>query len=104
MTQFNCGEHGGPIYANFGTDISSAASLTFALEPRQGDRKDFLENIAIGAVDVEVGDQTFLSGEYLVYTVQEADLDFVGQWRSQGGLNLGSELIKTDFDRFTVLA
>ena len=101
---FNDGEYGSVLLINLGADISSGSSLTVLIEPKRGDSKEFTSNIIVGTVDITVDDQDFLADQYLEYTLQDGDLDFIGQWRARGSVILGGELIKSDFVRFTVLA
>ena len=50
-----------------------------------------------------VDDQTFLANQYLEYTIQEDDLNKKGLWRARGSAIVSSELIKSDYVKFTVL-
>ena len=101
---FNDGEYGSILRVNLGIDISAGTGLTIELQPSQGDLKSFTTNIAVGTLNVYVDDQEFLANQYLEYTLQVDDLDYVGQWRARGLAIVSGELIKGDFVRFTVLA
>ena len=100
---FNNGEYGSILRVNLGVDISTGTSLTVVIEPARGDKKSFTNNVALGTVNVDVDDQSFLANQYLEYTLQDGDLDQVGQWRQRGSAIVSGELIKSDFVRFTVL-
>lgn len=101
---FNKGEYGSKLYVNLGVDISAATDLTVILEPRRGDEKEFTTNVAVGTANTEVDDNEFLANQFLEYTIQEDDIDEIGQWRARGSALVGTELVKSDFVRFTVLA
>ena len=100
---FNYKEYGQLIYVNLGTDVSTGTDLKVILQPQRGDKKEFTTNIAVGASNVIVDDQKFLANEYLMYTIQEDDLDQSGQWRVKGQALVSGVLIKSDFVRLTVL-
>jgi hypothetical protein len=100
---FNEGEYGSKLYVDLGVDISAATSLTVILEPRRGDTKEFTSNVAVGTANTDVDDKTFLADQFLEYTIQDGDLDESGQWRAKGSALVGSELVKSDYVRFTVL-
>jgi hypothetical protein len=100
---FNDGEYGSILRVDLGVDISAGTTLTVVLEPMIGDEKSFTSNVALGTSNVDVDDQEFLANQYLEYTLQDGDLDYVGQWRARGSAIVSGELIKSDFVRFTVL-
>ena len=100
---YNSGEFGSKIRVNLGTDISAGTELTFFLQPRRGDEKEFTTNLIVGTSNIVVDDKTFLANEYLEYTLQDGDLDEPGEWRTRGSAIVSGELIKSDYVRFTVL-
>jgi len=101
---YNKNEYGSKIYADFGVDISKATNKTIYLQPKFGDEKTFTANLISGTKNVEVDDMGYIAKEFLEYTLQDGDLDYVGQWRVRGSVVLGGKLIKTDYVLFTVLA
>lgn len=100
---FNYGEYGSILYINLGVDITAATSLTVVMEPERGEAKTFTSNIAVGTANTDVDDKTYLAGEFMEYTLQDGDLDYVGQWRVRGSALVGTELVKSDYERITVL-
>ena len=100
---FNQGEYGSKIRVNLGTDISTGTSLTFFMEPKAGDEKEFTTNLVVGTSNVTVDDDSFTANEYLEYTLQDGDLDQEGQWRVRGSAIVSGELIKSDYVLITVL-
>lgn len=100
---FNCGEYGSILRVNLGEDISTGTSLTVILEPRRGDEKEFTSNVALGTSNTNVDDETYLANQFLEYTLQNGDLDFIGAWRARGSAIVSGELIKSDYINFTVL-
>ena len=100
---FNEGEFGSILRVNLGVDISAGTELTVFLEPLRGEEKEFTTNVAVGTSNADVDDQTFLADQFLKYTIQEDDLDYIGQWRARGSAIVSGELIKSDFVKFTVL-
>lgn len=100
---FNNGEHNSKLRVNLGQNISAGTSLTVFLQPQAGDEKEFTTNVAVGTSNITVDDLSFLANEYLEYTLQDGDIDFVGQWRARGSALVNGELIKSDYVRFTVL-
>lgn len=103
MATYNKGEYGSTIKVNLGIDISAGTSLTVELQPERGKKKTFTTNITVGTSNTTVDDQGFLANQYLVYTIQEDDLDQEGQWRVKGSAIVSSELIKGDYVKITVL-
>ena len=104
MSTFNKKEHGQFIYVNLGTDISSGTNYKVIIQPQRGDKKEFTTNVAIASKNITVDDQKFLANEYLIYIIQEDDLDQEGQWRIRGSAVVSGVLIKSDYTRMTVLA
>jgi hypothetical protein len=100
---FNYKEFGSILRVNLGVDISAGTELTVILEPLRGEKKEFTTNVAVGSSNTVVDDQEFLADQFLEYTIQEDDLDFIGQWRARGSAAVSSELVKGDFVKFTVL-
>lgn len=100
---FNWKETGSILYVNLGEDISAGTELTVILEPLRGKKKEFTTNVAVGSSNTIVDDQTFLADQFLEYTIQEDDLDFVGQWRARGSAIVSGELVKSDYVKLTVL-
>ena len=101
--RLNQGEYGQPLYANMRQDIATATNLEFILQPRIGESIEADSNIVIGVDDLVVGDQKLIANEYLIYTIQECDLDKTGIYRTQGIVMLNGAKIKSDFTRVTVL-
>ncbi len=100
---FNREEYGSKIRVNLGTDISAGTELTFFMEPKRGDEKEFTNNLIVGTSNVDVDDQTFIANEYLEYTLQVDDIDKDGLWRVRGSAIVSGELIKSDYVLITVL-
>ncbi len=101
---FNEGEYQSLLYVNLGEDISAGTDLTVILEPLQGEKKEFTTYVSVGISNTLVDVQTFLANQFLEYTIQEDDLDYIGQWRARGSAIVSGELIKSDFVKLTVLA
>ena len=104
MGSLNKNEVGQPIRINLGEDIS-LATPTLILEPELGEKKEITSGVTIPAVPVTIGTVTLNANEYLEYFTKESDLDYAGKWRYRAKLNFSStDVRKTDYQRFTVLA
>ena len=103
MSTFNRGEYGSKIYVNLGTDISTGTDYKVYIQPQRGEIKEFTTNIALGTSNIAVDDSKYLANQYLEYTLQEDDLDESGLWRIRGSVIVGSELIKSDYMKITIL-
>lgn len=100
---YNYKEYGQIIYVNFNADISKATKKTIYLQPRFGREKTFTTNLISGKKNANVDDEIFIEKEFLEYTLQDGDIDYIGQWRVRGSVVVDSKLIKTDYTFFTVL-
>ncbi len=103
----NYGEYGEVLRARVGVDASTNIGLTFILEPEIGDKITRTESdgVAVGTVDVTVGDETYNANEYLEYTTVSGDLEYIGRWRKQAKAKLSSTVERVgNSERFTVLA
>jgi hypothetical protein len=103
MSGLNKGEIGQPLRINVGEDISTATTTIIA-EPEVGTAKEF--SAIVPAVDVTVGDVTFLANEYAEYTTNnEDDLDYVGRWRMKLKAEFSpTDVRQTNYSKFRVLA
>ena len=107
MTRLNKGEYGQLVYANLGEDVSSGTDLKIVLEPQVGKVLNRLagDGVAVGTVNVTVGDVIFLANQYLQYTILSGDLNYVGNWRLKGEVNLSStNKVVSDYRQFEVRA
>ena len=99
----NYNEVGQVIRVDVGRDITTATP-TLKLLPQTGSAKEFTSGVTIPLVDVTVGEEEFLSGEYIEYTTKDKDLDFVGLWRKKAILEFsGSDIEQTNYESFRVL-
>ena len=104
MGNLNFKEVGQPIRINLGEDIS-LSTPTLILQPEVGKTKNLTSGVTIPAVDVTVGDETLLAGEYIEYFTKDKDLDYVGRWKFKAKLDFSStDIRQTDFQKFRVLA
>lgn len=98
----NFNEIGYPIRINLGFDIS-ATTPTLVLLPEVGRKKDILATVP--NVNVIVGDETLVAGEYIEYITKDKDLDYVGRWKFKAKLEFSStDIRQTDYQKFRVLA
>ena len=101
----NYNEIGQVIRVNVGSDITSAATLTLKLLPQAGKAKEISTGVTAPLVDVTVGEDTYSSGEYIQYTTQDKDLDFVGLWKKKAVVEFSaSNVEQTNYESFRVLA
>ena len=100
---FNKKEYGSILRVDLGVDISAGTDLKVILQPERGYKDEYTTNVAVGTSNVVVDDSTFLANQYLEYTIQVDDLDKEGLWRARGSAIVSSELIKSDYSKFTVL-
>ena len=104
MGNLNFKEVGQPIRINLGEDIS-LSTPTLILQPEVGKTKNLTSGVTIPAVDVTVGDETLLAGEYIEYFTKDGDLDYTGRWKFKAKLNFSTtDIRQTDFQKFRVLA
>lgn len=102
MLNFNVDASGQKLRVNFGRDVSTGTTFTVSLEPRSGDT---LERVpTLGIVNVDVGDGAFQANEYVEYTTQADEFEFVGIWRAKGTATLASgEVVASDPVLFRVM-
>ena len=69
MPYLNKDEYGDKVYVNMGEDVSTATALTFVLQPKIGDslEKSISDGVAVGASNIDVGDESYLANQYLEY-------------------------------------
>jgi hypothetical protein len=119
MAAFNKFEYGQVIRANLKQDVSTNTGLEMIIQPELGSSKNAsrLNNenprgaviannpdVTVGTVDVVVGDETYLSNEYLEYTIKENDLSKSGIWRVKGLADITTtNRVTGDYVRFSVL-
>ena len=104
MGNLNFKEVGQPIRINLGEDIS-LSTPTLILQPEVGKTKNLTSGVTIPSVDVTVGDETLLAGEYIEYFTKDGDLDYTGRWKFKAKLNFSTtDIRQTDFQKFRVLA
>jgi len=98
----NFNEIGYPIRINLGFDIS-ATTPTLVLLPEVGIKKDIPATVP--NVNVIVGDETLVAGEYIEYITKDKDLDYVGRWKFKAKLEFSStDIRQTDYQKFRVLS
>jgi len=103
---YNKLEYGQKIYADLGQDVSSATELNFILEPEIGDKltKVISDGVAVGTVNINVDDKTYLANQYLEYTIKKDDLNYAGLWRAKGEAILSAtNKVIGDYVNFTVM-
>lgn len=100
----NKGEIGQVIRVNYGSDISSAASVKIFIEPEFGTLKEFVATVP--GVPVTVNGVTFEANEYAEYTtLSEEDLDYIGRNRKKVKVEFSStDIQQTNYEKFRVLA
>jgi hypothetical protein len=86
MPDLNKNEYGQKIYVNMGEDISTNIAISMEIQSRIGDLKTLSssDGVAVGTVNIDVDDETFIANEYLEYTIKDGDLDGAGVWRKKG--------------------
>ena len=120
MAQFNKFEYGQVIRANLRQDVLTNIGLEMVIQPELGASHNANRvsdtqprgaviatnpDVTVGIVDVEVGDEVYLTNEYLEYTIKENDLSKSGIWRVKGAANISeTNRVIGDYKRFTVLA
>ena len=92
MTELNNGEYGQTLYVNFDQDISSATALNFILEPMLGEKieRSASDGVAVGTVNIDVRDESYLANQYIQYTIKDGDIDKAGTWRYKAEATLSS--------------
>lgn len=119
MSSFNKYEYGQVIRANLKQDVSINTGLEIIIQPELGSSKNAKRNlddkprgaviannpdVTVGAIDVVVGDETYLANEYLEYTIKTNDLSKPGIWRVKGSADISpTNRVVGDYSRFTVL-
>lgn len=107
MANLNINEYGQVIRANIGIDVSTNIGLKFKMQPKIGSvvEKTEIDGVAVGSVNVVVGDQTFLANKYLEYTTQDGDIDQSGMWRIKGEAQINTTVKAVgDYRRIAVLS
>jgi len=103
LSNLNYKEIGQVIRINIGKDISTSTP-SLILQPEVGDEKEFTTGVTVGCVQVTEGDEIFYINEYIEYTTEKDDLDYVGRWRKRAELDFSpTNIEKTDFIKFRVL-
>jgi len=104
MGSLNKNEVGQFIRINLNEDIS-LATPTLVLEPKVGEKREITSGVTIPNVNVTVEGETLLANQYIEYRTKENDLIFAGGWRFRAKLTFSAtDIRKTDYQRFTVLA
>lgn len=102
MINFNIDSFGQKLRVNFDQDVSAATLFSMELEPEHGDT--LTKTPTLGAVEVDVGDETFLANQYVEYTVEAGIFDdWVGRWRAKAIATLAGETIATEYRFFRVM-
>ena len=105
-TQLNKDEYGQTLTVGFDQDVSGATSLNFILEPRLGEKieRSASDGVAVGTVNIDVRDESFLANQYVQYTTKEGDIYQVGTWRykAEAQLNATVKLV-SDYQIVEVL-
>jgi len=101
---FNKGEIGATVYADFGSDISTATSIKMILEPEIGTAKEFAA--VLGTSNITIDNIDYVANEYAHYTTAaDTDLDYVGRWRKKlDGTFSASSVLQSDYSKFRVLS
>ena len=98
----NFNEIGYPIRINLGFDISATTPILVLL-PEVGRKRDIPATVP--NVNVIVGDETLVAGEYIEYITKDKDLDYVGRWKFKAKLEFSStDIRQTDYQKFRVLS
>jgi hypothetical protein len=119
MANFNKFEYGQVIRANLNQDVSTNTGLEMVIQPELGrsinstrlnddnPRGAVIVNnpdVAVGTVNVAVGDEIYVANEYLEYTIKENDLSKSGIWRVKGLADISAtNRVTGDYTRFSVL-
>ena len=99
-------EYGNVFRFNAEEDISSTTP-TLLFEPQFGSRfeRSTGDGVTIPAVDISVAGETFLANQYVEYTFKANELVHEGRWRAKLIAEFSAtKKLRTDFQRFTVLA
>lgn len=105
MPNLNKDEYGQILRVNMGEDVSSNTALNFILEPREGSKIETATGVVVGSSNVTEDDESYLANQYLEYTVQATDLDYVGQWRIKGEATMSAtNKVISDYKTISVLA
>ncbi len=103
MSNLNLNEIGQIIRVNLGKDISSSTP-TLILQPETGLEKQITDGVTIPNVQVITDAETFEANEYIEYTTQDGDLDYVGRWKKKAKLEFSSsDIQQNNFEKFRVL-
>lgn len=79
----NVNEYGNRIRINLSEDISSNTNSIKLISPtpyRTSKTITEADGLTVGDVNVEVGEETYLAGEYLEYEFQDGDIFIAGEW------------------------
>jgi hypothetical protein len=102
MINYNQDSFGQKLRVNFRQDVSTATAYTLEMQPESGETVEKVP--ALGTVDVDVGDETFLANQYVEYTIEENVFDdYAGRWRAKAIATLPTETISTNYMFFGVL-
>lgn len=103
MSNLNFNEVGIVIRINLNKDIFGTIP-TLVLVPEVGEGKEITSGITIPNVQVDTDAETFCPSEYIEYTTQDGDLDYVGRWKMRATIEYSkSNIEKTNFTPFRVL-
>jgi len=103
----NVGEYGNYIRVNLSEDLQSYLVFMILRSPTPYVKEVILseqEGVTVGLSDIIIGDQTFLSGQYIEYRVKEGDIFLSGEWALRVKVEsiLKNERIYTDNMEFYV--
>jgi hypothetical protein len=73
------------------------------IEPEKGE-KQLVTPVLLGTANVDVGNQTFLANQYVVYTTEAEQFKNTGRWRAKATATISSSDIRaTDYILFRVM-
>jgi len=79
----NVDEYGNYIRVNLSEDLEPYLVFMILKSPTPYVKEVVLseqEGVTVGLSDIIIGDQTFLSGQYIEYQVKEGDIFLSGEW------------------------
>jgi len=96
----NRNEYGNYIRVNLNTDLSPYDMSLILKSPPPYVKEAILsknEGLIIGSTDITIGDEVFLSGQYIEYKILKGDIFLSGNW----GLKVLAKSISGNELRFT---
>ena len=107
MSNLNFNEIGQVIRVQLGQDLTLVSPLptpTLLLQPENGETKAITSGVTIPTSTVVVGTETFYAYEYIEYTTQAKDLDYIGRWKKKYMLEFSTTNVEQgDYEKFRVL-